>query len=83
MIIIKRQMSPNTERTNTGNDNIDTYLPYSQASINSDGNITLRNYDKSNANKDEIYILSKEETKALVDLFKEIGRLYKESPLPY
>ena len=45
-----------------------------QASFNSDGNITLRNYDRCDKNKDEIIILSDYETRAIFDLFKRFNR---------
>lgn len=74
MKIIKREMTKTAEPIKTGNDDIDTYLPYCQASFNSDGNITLRNYDRANKNKDEIIILSQTETQALFELFSKMGQ---------
>lgn len=44
-----------------------------QASFNSDGNITLRNYNRQDKDKDEIIILSRDETNALFALFSKIG----------
>lgn len=41
----------------------------SQASFNSDGNITLRNYDRYNKDKDEIIVFSERETEAIIRLF--------------
>lgn len=41
----------------------------SQASFNSDGNITLRNYDRYNQDKDEIIVFNKRETEAIIRLF--------------
>ena len=64
MIIIKRSMNAE-EIVKTADNNIDQYLPYCQASFNSEGNITLRNYDNADKNKDEIIILSHSETNAL------------------
>ena len=82
MILIKRNM--NTEEiSKTANDNINEYLPYCQASFNSDGNITLRNYDRSNKNKDEIIILSDSETTALFALFSKMGQKNKNYGLPF
>lgn len=82
MIVIKRNM--NTEETiKTANHNFDAYLPYCQASFNSDGNITLRNYDRSDKNKDEIIILSESETKALFALFSNIGQMNKKYDSPF
>ncbi len=82
MKIIKRNMIV-TERIATANDNIDEYLPYCQASFNSDGNITLRNYDRSGKDKDEIIILSGAETTALFALFSKIGQKNKNFDLPF
>ena len=76
MIVIKRNMEAE-EIVKTANNNIDQYLPYCQASFNSDGNITLRNYDRSNKNKDEIIILTNSETEALFALFSKIGQKTK------
>ena len=83
MKIIKRQMEIPAEQLVIGDDNRDVYLPYCQASFNSDGNITLRNYDRSNKNKDEIIILSNSETKALFELFSKIGEKLKDYSLPF
>lgn len=83
MKIIKRQMTIPAEQMVIGDDNRDTYLPHCQASFNSDGNITLRNYDRSNKNKDEIIILSQSETKALFELFSKMGQKYKSYDLPF
>lgn len=62
MIIINREMQKDEKES----------LHYSkcQASINSDGNITLRNYNLEDKNKDQILILTYNETRALIDLFK-------------
>ena len=83
MKIIKRQMTTPVEQIVIGNDNIDTYLPYCQASFNSDGNVTLRNYDRSNKNIDEIIILSQSETKALFDFFSKMGQMCNNYNLPF
>lgn len=82
MIIHKREMNKNQE-TKTADNNINEYLPNSQASFNSDGKITLRNYDRSNKNKDEIIIFSNEETRALFELFSQIGTKCKNYTLPF
>lgn len=71
------------EQVTTADHNIDEYLPYCQASFNSDGNITLRNYDRSNKDKDEIIILSNSETEALFALFSRIGQKTKNHDLPF
>lgn len=83
MTIIKRQMVKLPNQMTFGDDNIDTYLPYCQASFNSDGCITLRNYDRANKNKDEIVILSNSETKALFELFSKMGQQCKAYDLPF
>lgn len=82
MEIIQRNMVV-TETIKTAESNIDRYLPYCQASFNSDGNITLRNYDRSNKNSDEIIILSNTETEALFALFSRIGQKNKNYDLPF
>ena len=71
MKIIKRELK-STESTTE----IDYY---SQASFNSNGNITLRNYT-TDKDKDEIIILSNEETRAIFNLIKE---LKKHDMLPF
>lgn len=67
MKLIKREMQseePIEDKTN--------YYSCCQASINSDGNITLRNYDRKSKNSDEIIILSQEETAAIFRLLEKI-----------
>lgn len=46
-----------------------------QASFNSDGVLTLRNYNREDKSGDEIIVLSREETEAIVNLFKEMRKL--------
>lgn len=46
-----------------------------QASFNSDGVLTLRNYNIEDKNSDEIIIFSREETNAIVELFRAIKQL--------
>lgn len=82
MQIIKRKMTVE-EQITIADHNIDEYLPYCQASFNSDGNITLRNYDRSNKDKDEIIILSNAETEALFLLFSRMGQKNKNYTLPF
>lgn len=53
-----------------------------QASFNSDGNITLRNYSIQNKNSDEILILSAEETHAIIKLFYAIDAI-KNNVFPF
>lgn len=79
---IKRKMYVE-EQIATAEHNIDEYLPYCQASFNSDGNITLRNYDRSNKDKDEIIILSNSETEALFLLFSRMGQKNRNYTLPF
>lgn len=82
MKVIKRQMI--TEgTTSTAEHNINEFLPCCQASFNSDGNITLRNYDRSDKNKDEIIILSESETTAVIGLLREIARKITKFELPF
>lgn len=82
MKIIKRKVIAE-EPIETAEHNIDEYLPYCQASFNSDGNITLRNYDHSNKDKDEIIILSDKETVAIFELFVKIKEKFKYTDLPF
>ena len=48
-----------------------------QASINSDGCMTLRNFDYANKNADEIIIFTREETKAIFNLFNRLSEMGK------
>ena len=82
MKIIKRKMLVTNELA-TANDNIDQYLTYCQSSINSDGNITLRNYDRACKEKDEIIILSERETMAIIQLMAQIHEKIKDRCLPF
>jgi hypothetical protein len=79
---IKRNMVV-TECEKTANNNINEYLPYCQASFNSEGNITLRNFDNSKKEKDEIIILTDSETEALFRLFSRMGLKYRNHTLPF
>ena len=77
MKIIKRNMSGiRTELS-------EEHLPYCQASFNSDGVITLRNYDRRNKDRDEIIILSNTETEAIFLLLSRIGQKNKNYDLPF
>ena len=58
------------------------YSLYCQASFNSDGVITLRNYNIENKNSDEIIILSIEETHAILELLNKIAAI-KSNNLPF
>ena len=68
---------------NSAEHNTDEYLSHCQASFNSDGVITLRNYARSNKDKDEIIILSNTETEAIFALFSRIGQKNKNYDLPF
>ena len=70
MKIIDREMKVVESITNKSN-----YSLHCQASFNSDGVLTLRNYNLENKNSDEIIILSNEETEAIVKLFHEMKRI--------
>lgn len=83
MKIIKRQMQPEQTTILTAEHNQNEYLPNCQASFNSDGGITLRNYDRDNKNKDEIIILSTEETNAIFRLFSKMNVKAKAYDLPF
>ena len=78
MITIDREMKTKEVETNKSNS-----LCYCQASFNSSGNITLRNYDIHNKNSDEIIILSQKETEAIVKLFCEISKIIKCDDIPF
>ena len=73
----------NEEIAKTANNNLDQYLPHCQASFNSDGRITLRNYDISDKSKDEIIVLSDSETDALFELFSKITAKKRCYQLPF
>lgn len=75
MKLIDREMVAKEQITDKSNT-----MCYCQAAINSDGNITLRNYDIHNKNSDEIIILSAEETQAIFELFRVIGKFKNGLP---
>lgn len=80
MIIIDRKMQA-TERRTTGETDYDQR---SQASINSDGRITIRNYSASDRDHDEIMILSDSETRAIFDLMRVMkGIGIKNEDIPF
>ena len=54
-----------------------------QAAYNSDGCITLRSYDPSKTNGDELLVLSPAETEALVHLFSQLGNMVRNNTLPF
>ena len=78
MILIDREMKAVAKTTNKS-----SYSSLCQASINSNGCITLRNYNPDGKDNDEIIILSQKETLAIVKLFKEIKRLENYQDLPF
>lgn len=51
-----------------------------QASLNSNGVITLRSYDERNKNEDEITILSREETQAIFALMRSLKNNGVQNP---
>lgn len=63
MIKLKREMQSETVSKP------EKYMPFSQASLNSDNCICVRNYNCEKYN-DEIIILNQTETKAIIELFK-------------
>lgn len=76
MIIINRKM----QVTETVKGNFDR----AQASINSDGRITLRNYSPYDKDADEIMILSDTETRAIFDLMRVMKGLgVKNEDIPF
>lgn len=70
MKLIDRQMEVVEMITDKSN-----YSLNCQASFNSDGVLTLRNYNVTDKNNDEIIIFSREETEAIVELFRSIKQL--------
>lgn len=78
MKIIDREMTVKEITTDKSQNSL-----YCQASFNSDGNITLRNYDIHNKNSDEIIILSAEETGAIIDLFGKMKSMVRLDRLPF
>ena len=70
MKIIDREMKVVESCTDKSN-----YSLKCQASFNSDSVLTLRNYNIEDKNSDEIIILSREETEAIVELFRAIKQL--------
>ena len=76
MIIINRKMQ--VTETVKGN------FAQTQASINSDGRITLRNYNSYDKDADEIMILSDTETRAIFDLMRVMKGLgVKNEDIPF
>lgn len=78
MKIINREMKCEVITTDKGENSL-----YCQASFNSDGAITLRNYNINNKDSDEIIILSGEETHAIIQIFSRLGTMIKNNSLPF
>lgn len=78
MKIIDREMTTREIITDKSNHSL-----YCQASFNSDGYITLRNFNINNKDSDEIIILSAEETQAIFCLFSKIGTMNRNYTLPF
>ena len=78
MKIINREMKSDVLTTDKSQ-----YSMYCQASFNSDGVITLRNYNINDKDSDEIIVLSAEETQAIVQLFSKICKITKTHDLPF
>lgn len=72
MILIDREMQTIKSMTNKGQTSLDC-----QASLNSNGVITLRNYTVGNNDSDEIIVLSQEETDAIFELFRKLKKVFK------
>ena len=79
MILIDREMKAVSKTTDKS-----SFSSLCHASINSDGRITLRNYDPYAKDNDEIIILSDNETKAIFDLMRVIKGLgVKNEDIPF
>jgi hypothetical protein len=78
MKIINREMESEVITTEKSQTSL-----FCQASFNSDGFITLRNYNIEDRNSDEIIILSAEETQAIINLFSNIGKMIRNNDLPF
>lgn len=57
--------------------------PCWQASFNSDGRLTLRGYNIYNQDNDEIILFSQSETRAVIELFREIADKIKSVDMPF
>lgn len=78
MKIIDREMKSKVITTKKGELALDC-----QASFNSDGYITLRNYTVEDKESDEIIVLSAEETQAIIKLFKNLAKSFRCEVLPF
>lgn len=75
---IRRKMS-STEAMENLFDGENGFFAKSQASFNSDGCLTIRNYIANDKDNDEIIIFNRQETQAVLNLFK----WFKNNDLPF
>ena len=75
MEIIKRKMTAEIDRVEEKSS--------CQASFNSDGVLTLRHKSQYNPNNDIIIVLSRSETNAILDLFRQIKGKCNIPDLPF
>lgn len=76
MKVINREMSSKNSITERDGSS------FCQASFNSDGNLTLRNYNNHDKESDEIIILTITETQAIFKLISEMKNILPNS-LPF
>ena len=70
MKIINREITADVITTDKSQSSL-----FCQASFNSDGFITLRNFNIPDKNSDEIILLSAEETQAIIQLFSKLANM--------
>ena len=75
MKVIKRKMTVETEQINGD--------PSCQASFNSDGALTLRHRSSSSPNDDTVIVLSRSETEAIFELFRQLKSKISMADLPF
>lgn len=75
MNIIKRKMTSEIDRVEE--------RASCQASFNSDGVLTLRHKSQHDPNNDIIIVLSRSETNAILDLFRQIKGKFNIPDLPF
>ena len=75
MFLLDREMKVTKQISEKSNNSL-----YCQASLNSDGVITLRNYNIENKDSNEIIILSAEETQAIFGLMRTIKKHFPDVP---
>ena len=78
MFLLDREMKVTKQISEKSNNSL-----YCQASLNSDGVITLRNYNIENKDSNEIIILSAEETQAIFGLMRTIKKHFPDLPFLY